>query len=93
MPKKNVTLGKNCRMANDPQRKERVKGEIVYILNKFLPESFDREVFLRKSTLVFAHIVDQAITDYNWVTKKDGYAALTKVFKFNVTINAKRYPI
>ena len=52
---------------NDPQPKERAKGEIVYILNKFLPESYDREVFLRKSTLVFDHIVDQAITDYNWL--------------------------
>ena len=52
---------------NDPQPKERVKGEIVYILNKFLPESYDRVVFLRKSTLVFDHIVDQAMTGYNWV--------------------------
>ena len=52
---------------NDPQPKERVKGEIVYILNKFLPESYDREIFLRKSTLVFDHIVDQAVTGYNWV--------------------------
>ena len=52
---------------NDPQPKERVRGEIVYILNKFLPESYDREIFLRKSTLVFDHIVDQAITGYNWV--------------------------
>lgn len=52
---------------NDPQPKERVKGEIVYILNKFLPESYDREIFLRKSTLVFEHIVNQAMTGYNWV--------------------------
>lgn len=52
---------------NDPQPKERVKGEIVHILNKFLPESYDREIFLRKSTLVFDHIVDQAMTGYNWV--------------------------
>lgn len=51
----------------NPQPKERVKGEIVYILNKFLPESYDREIFLRKSTLVFDHIVDQAMTGYNWV--------------------------
>ncbi|MCI5800776.1 MAG: hypothetical protein MR014_01040, partial [Oscillospiraceae bacterium] len=36
---------------NDPQPKERVKGESVYILNKFLPESYDREVFLRKVRL------------------------------------------
>lgn len=52
---------------NDPQPKERVKGEIVHILNQFLPESYDREIFLRKSTLVFDHIVDQAMTGYNWV--------------------------
>lgn len=37
------------------------------ILNKFLPESYDREIFLRKSTLIFEHIVDQAMTGYNWV--------------------------
>ena len=42
---------------NDPQPKERVKGEIVHILNKFLPESYDREIFLRKSTLVFDHMM------------------------------------
>ena len=78
---------------NDPQPKERAKGEIVYILNKFLPESYDREVFLRKSTLVFDHIVDQAINDYNWVARKDGSSALTKEFKFNVTIKVKRCPI
>lgn len=52
---------------NDPQPKERVKGEIVHILNKYLPESYDREIFLKKSTLVFDHIVDQAMTGYNWV--------------------------
>ena len=52
---------------NDPQSKEKVKGEIVSVLNKFLPDSYDREVFLRKSTLVFEHIVDQARTGYDWV--------------------------
>lgn len=52
---------------NDPQPKERVKVEIVCILNKFLPESYDREIFLKKSAIVFEHIVDQAMTGYNWV--------------------------
>lgn len=52
---------------NDPQPKEKVKGEIVSILNRFLPESYDREIFTRKTTLVFNHIVDQAMTGYNWV--------------------------
>ena len=52
---------------NDPQPKERVRSEIVSTLNLYLPESYDREIFLRKSTLVFDHIVDQAITGENWV--------------------------
>lgn len=52
---------------NDPQPKERVRGEIVFILNQFLPESYDREIFLKKSTLIFDHIVDQAMTGYNWI--------------------------
>lgn len=42
-------------------------GEIVTVLNTFLPESYDREVFLHKSSIVFNHIVDQAMTGYNWV--------------------------
>ena len=52
---------------NDPQPKERVRSEIVSTLNQYLPESYDRELFLRKSTLIFDHIVDQAITGENWV--------------------------
>ena len=52
---------------NDPQPKERVKSEIVKILNLFLPECYGREVFSHKSNVVFEHIVDQAITGYNWV--------------------------
>ena len=52
---------------NDPQPKEKVKSEIVHILNEFLPACYDREIFLRKSSLVFNHIVDQARTGYNWV--------------------------
>ena len=52
---------------NDPQPKERVRSEIVATLNQYLPESYDREIFLRKSTLIFNHIVDQAITGENWV--------------------------
>ena len=52
---------------NDPQPKERVKSEIVSVLNQFLPESYDRALFWDKSTLIFEHIVDQAVTGYNWV--------------------------
>lgn len=52
---------------NDPQPKERVKSEIVSVLNTFLPESYDRKIFLDKSNDVFNHILDQALTGYNWV--------------------------
>lgn len=52
---------------NDPQPKEKVRGEIVQVLNRYLPESYDREIFLKKSTLIFDHIVDQALTGYNWI--------------------------
>lgn len=52
---------------NDPQPKERVKSEIASVLNTFLPESYDRKIFLDKSNDVFNHILDQALTGYNWV--------------------------
>lgn len=52
---------------NDSQPKEKVKGEIVSVLNEFLPESYDREIFLKKSNIIFDHIVEQAMTGYNWV--------------------------
>ncbi len=52
---------------NDPQPKERVKAEIIDSLNRYLPGSYDREIFTVKSNVVFEHIVDQAIMGYNWV--------------------------
>lgn len=52
---------------NDSQPKEKVKGEIVSVLNEFLPESYDREIFLKKSNIIFDHIMEQAMTGYNWV--------------------------
>ena len=52
---------------NDPQPKEKVKSEIVTILNAFLPESYDREEFQNKSNVLFNHILEQALTGYNWV--------------------------
>lgn len=52
---------------NDSQPKEKVKKHIVTILNEFLPQSYDREIFQYKTTLVFEHILDQAQTGYNWV--------------------------
>ena len=52
---------------NDEQPKEKVRSEIMSVLNEFLPESYDREVFSNKINLVFTHIVDQAMTGMNWV--------------------------
>ncbi len=51
----------------DEQPKERVRKEIMAILDKNLPESYNREVFTSKADLVFYHIVDQAMMGMNWV--------------------------
>lgn len=53
---------------NDPQPKERIKGEIVSVLNSYLPESYDREIFRKKTTLIFEHIVDRAVSEYHRTT-------------------------
>lgn len=52
---------------NDPQPKEKVKGEIINILNSYLPDSYGRDVFTQKSNIVYEHIVDQAITGFGWI--------------------------
>lgn len=51
---------------NDPQPKEKVKSEILNVLNSFLPESYERDVFTQKSNVVYEHIVDQAIMGFGW---------------------------
>ena len=52
---------------NDPQPKERVRSAIVNCLNNSLPDSYDRDIFTTKSTIVYEHIVDQAMMGYAWV--------------------------
>ncbi|KRE73913.1 type I restriction endonuclease subunit R [Paenibacillus sp. Soil750] len=52
---------------NDPQPKERVKSEIITVLNSFLPDSYGRDVFTLKSNIVYEHIIDQAITGFGWI--------------------------
>ncbi|MEK5257590.1 type I restriction endonuclease subunit R [Paenibacillus sp. FSL F4-0125] len=52
---------------NDPQPKERVKSEIIRVLNSFLPDSYERDVFTLKSNIVYEHIIDQAITGFGWM--------------------------
>lgn len=53
---------------NDPQPKERIKGEIVSVLDSYLPESYDKEIFRKKTTLIFEHIVDRAVSEYHRTT-------------------------
>lgn len=52
---------------NDPQPKEKVKSEIISVLNSFLPHSYGREVFTKRSNIVYEHIIDQAITGFGWI--------------------------
>jgi len=51
----------------DAQPKERVKSEIISILNDFLPSSYERDVFTQKTNIVYEHIIDQAIMGFGWV--------------------------
>lgn len=51
----------------DDQPKEKVRSEIMAVLNQFLPDSYDREVFSNKTNLIFTHIVDQAMMGFHWV--------------------------
>lgn len=52
---------------NDAQPKERVRSAIVDCLNSVLPDSYDREIFAAKSTVIYQHIVDQAVRGLVWV--------------------------
>ncbi|WP_379156093.1 type I restriction endonuclease subunit R [Paenibacillus sp. sgz5001063] len=52
---------------NDPQPKEKVKSEIIRVLNSFLPDSYERDVFTLKSNIIYEHIIDQAITGFGWM--------------------------
>lgn len=51
----------------DEQPKEKVRSEIINVLNTYLPECYDREIFSSKTNLIFTHIVDQAMMGFNWV--------------------------
>jgi len=52
---------------NDSQPKEKVKKEIINVLNRFLPESYERDIFTSKTNLIYEHIVDQAFMGFNWI--------------------------
>jgi type I restriction enzyme R subunit len=51
---------------NDPQPKEKVKATVIAALNQALPDSYDRDIFTIKASVVFDHIVDKALTGYDW---------------------------
>lgn len=48
----------------DPAPREKVKSTISLVLNKYLPDSYDREIFKIKNDIVFEHIVEQANMGY-----------------------------
>jgi type I restriction enzyme R subunit len=52
---------------NDQQPKERVHSVIVDSLHDTLPDSYERDIFVAKSNLVYQHIVEQARKGYAWV--------------------------
>ena len=62
-----IMLFVNYHYIRDEQPTEKVKKEIMAILNEYLPESYDREIFVNKTDVVFNHIVDQAMMGMNWV--------------------------
>lgn len=51
----------------DAQPKEKVKSEIISVLNDYLPSSYERDIFTQKTNIVYEHIVDQAIMGFGWV--------------------------
>lgn len=52
---------------NDPKPRENVKSHIKFVLNKYLPDSYDKIIFQTKSNIIFEHIVEQANMGYNWI--------------------------
>lgn len=51
----------------DNQPKEKVRTEIMRILNMYLPESYNKEIFTNKTSIVFTHIINQAMMGLHWI--------------------------
>lgn len=51
----------------DSSTKEKVRTEVQSVLNQYLPENYDRDIFNTKTQLVFKHIIDMAQRGYGWV--------------------------
>lgn len=52
---------------NDPQPKEKVKNNIVTVLNTSLPECYEKDIFNDKTNIILNHIIEQSMAGYNWV--------------------------
>ena len=50
----------------DDQPREKVLSLIVKSLGEDLPESYDKDVFTDKTTLLLNHFVDMAAQGYGW---------------------------
>lgn len=51
----------------DEQPRLKVKSAIEYALNEDLPESYDKESFEAKTSLLLNHFIDMAIQGYGWI--------------------------
>ena len=52
----------------DEQPKQKVVSLIKTSLNQDLPESYDKQVFDAKTTLLLNHFIDMAVQGYGWLT-------------------------
>ncbi len=51
----------------DEMPREKVKNAITSSLDEDLPESYDKESFQSKVTLLMNHFMDMAIQGYGWI--------------------------
>ena len=49
----------------DPKPKRKVKDEIEEVLDEFLPRAYGKDVFNRKTDLIFTHILEEAMVRNN----------------------------
>ena len=63
--KKNKLLIVDC--YKDEQPKLKVQSLVQDVLDKTLPQSYDRVIFKQKLDVVFNHIIDRAMTGYGYI--------------------------
>jgi len=51
----------------DEQPKLKVQSLVQDVLDKTLPQSYDRVIFKQKLDVVFNHIIDRAMTGYGYI--------------------------